>query len=306
MRAIVTGGAGFIGSHVADALLARGDEVHVLDNLASGRRENVDPRAELVEADIRDASAVGGLFERVRPEVCFHFAAQADVRVSVDRPDFDCEVNVLGTIRILEASRRQGARVVLASTGGAIYGECERPAPEDSPRRPLAPYGASKLAAEEYLATYDRLHGGGHVALRFGNVYGPRQDPHGEAGVVAIFLGLLAQGGTPRIFGDGRQTRDYVYVGDVVRATLAAAGRPGGVFNVGTGYETSVLELFDACCRAAGARVEAGFAPARDGELARSVLDPTLAEHELGFRAETSLDDGLRATWEWIREKERA
>ena len=306
MRAIVTGGAGFIGSHVADALLARGDEVHVLDNLASGRRENVDPRAELVEADIRDAAAVGGLFERVRPEVCFHFAAQADVRVSVDRPDFDCEVNVLGTIRILEASRRQGARVVLASTGGAIYGECERPAPEDSPRRPLAPYGASKLAAEEYLATYDRLHGGGHVALRFGNVYGPRQDPHGEAGVVAIFLGLLAQGGTPRIFGDGRQTRDYVYVGDVVRATLAAAGRPGGVFNVGTGYETSVLELFDACCRAAGARVEAGFAPARDGELARSVLDPTLAGRELGFRAETSLDDGLRATWEWIREKERA
>ena len=306
MRAIVTGGAGFIGSHVADALLARGDEVHVLDNLASGRRENVDPRAELVEADIRDAVAVGELFERVRPEVCFHFAAQADVRVSVDRPDFDCEVNVLGTIRILEASRRQGARVVLASTGGAIYGECERPAPEDSPRRPLAPYGASKLAAEEYLATYDRLHGGGHVALRFGNVYGPRQDPHGEAGVVAIFLGLLAQGGTPRIFGDGRQTRDYVYVGDVVRATLAAAGRPGGVLNVGTGYETSVLELFDACCRAAGARVEAGFAPARDGELARSVLDPTLAGRELGFRAETSLDDGLRATWEWIREKERA
>lgn len=306
MRAIVTGGAGFIGSHVADALLARDDEVHVLDNLASGRRENVDPRAELVEADIRDAAAVGELFERVRPEVCFHFAAQADVRVSVDRPDFDCEVNVIGTIRILEASRRQAARVVLASTGGAIYGECERPAPEDSPRRPLAPYGASKLAAEEYLATYDRLHGGGHVALRFGNVYGPRQDPHGEAGVVAIFLGLLAQGGTPRIFGDGRQTRDYVYVGDVVRATLAAAGRPGGVFNVGTGYETSVLELFDACCRAAGARVEAGFAPARDGELARSVLDPTLAERELGFRAATALDDGLRATWEWIREKEQA
>lgn len=306
MRAIVTGGAGFIGSHVTDALLAHDDEVHVLDNLASGRRENVDPRAELVEADIRDAAAVGELFERVRPEVCFHFAAQADVRVSVDRPDFDCEVNVIGTIRILEASRRQGARVVLASTGGAIYGECERPAPEDSPRRPLAPYGASKLAAEEYLATYDRLHGGGHVALRFGNVYGPRQDPHGEAGVVAIFLGLLAQGGTPRIFGDGRQTRDYVYVGDVVRATLAAAGRSGRVFNVGTGYETSVIELFDACCRAAGARVEAGFAPARDGELARSVLDPTLAERELGFRAATALDDGLRATWEWIREKEQA
>ena len=306
MRAIVTGGAGFIGSHVADALLARGDAVHVLDSLATGRRENVDPRAELVEADIRDAAAVDELFERARPEACFHLAAQADVRVSVARPDFDCEVNVLGTVRILEAARRRGAHVVFASTGGAIYGECERPAPEDAPRRPLAPYGASKLAAEEYLAAYNRLYGTGHVSLRLGNVYGPRQDPHGEAGVVAIFLGLLAQGGRPRIFGDGHQTRDYVYVGDVVRAALAAAGRPGGVFNVGTGHETSVLELFDACCRVAGARVEPELAPVREGELARSVLDPTLAKRELGFQAETALDDGLRATWEWVREQERA
>lgn len=305
MRAIVTGGAGFIGSHVVDALLTRGDGVAVLDNLASGRRENVDGRAELVVGDVRDGEAVGALFARVRPDVCFHLAAQADVRVSVARPDFDCEVNVLGTLRVLEAARRAGTRVVLASTGGAIYGECERPAPETSPRQPLSPYGTAKLAAEEYLATYNRLYDAGHVALRFGNVYGPRQDPHGEAGVVAIFLGLLASGGAPTVFGDGSQERDYVFVGDVVRATLAAAGRRGGVFNVGTGSATSVLELLDACRRVTGVDGPATHVPPREGELARSVLDPALAERELGFRAAVSLDDGLRATWGWVLEKER-
>jgi UDP-glucose 4-epimerase len=305
VQAIVTGGAGFIGSHVVDALVARGDSVHVIDNLSSGRRANVAEGAVLVEGDIRDAAAVDRTFDDVRPQACLHFAAQADVRVSVAQPDFDCEVNVLGTIRVLEAARRHGARVVFASTGGAIYGECERPATEDSPRRPLAPYGASKLAGEEYLATYARLHGAGHVALRLGNVFGPRQDPHGEAGVVAIFLGLLAEGGTPRIFGDGRQSRDYVYVGDVVRATLAALDHSGGVFNVGTGRETSVLELLAACRRVVGVAVEPEFAPPRTGELQRSFLDPALAERELGFRAEVELDEGLRATWEWVREKER-
>jgi UDP-glucose 4-epimerase len=304
MRAVVTGGAGFIASHLVDALLARGDEVHVLDNLATGRQENVSPGAELVEADIRDPAAVAALFDRARPEVCFHFAAQADVRVSVERPDYDCEVNVLGTIRVLEAARCHGAQVILASTGGAIYGECERPAPEDSPRLPLSPYGAAKLAAEEYLATYDRLHGGGHVALRLGNVYGPRQDPHGEAGVVAIFLGLLATGGTPRVFGDGLQTRDYVYVGDVVAATLAATGQRGGVFNVGTGRETSVLELLAACRSVAGVDAPHEHAAARPGELGRSVLDPSRIERELGVRATTRLEDGLRETWEWIRREE--
>jgi UDP-glucose 4-epimerase len=306
MRALVTGGAGFIGSHVVDALLREGGGVTVLDNLSSGRRENVAPGVVLVEGDIRDPAAVADAFARARPEVCFHLAAQADVRVSVERPDYDAEVNVLGTIRVLEAARAHGARVVFASTGGAIYGECERPAPEGSERRPLAPYGTSKLAGEEYLATYNRLHGTSHVALRFGNVYGPRQDPHGEAGVVAIFLGLLATGGTPRIFGDGSQTRDYVFVGDVVRATLAGARSGGGVFNVGTGRETSVLELYDACRRVAGSDVEAQLAPARPGELQRSVLDPSLADAALGFRAEVSLDEGLAATWDWVREKESA
>jgi UDP-glucose 4-epimerase len=304
VRAIVTGGAGFVGSHVADALVRRGDEVVVLDNLSSGRRGNVPVAAELVEADVRDAPVVGATFDRIRPEICYHLAAQADVRVSVEQPDTDCEINVLGTIRILEGARRNGAKVVFTSTGGAIYGECSRPAPEDAPKLPLSPYGASKLAGEEYLATYNRLHGTAHVALRLANVYGPRQDPYGEAGVVAIFLGLLARGGTPKVFGDGRQTRDYVYVGDVVRAVLAGGDREGGVFNVGTGSETSVLELLDACRAVAGVDAPHEHLSPRPGELQRSVLDPSLAERKLGFRAGASLETGLRATWEWIREKE--
>jgi UDP-glucose 4-epimerase len=300
VRAIVTGGAGFIGSHVVDALVARGDEVTVLDNLSTGRRKNVAERARLVEADLAEA---GRVFAEARPEVCFHLAAQADVRVSVERPDFDAEVNLLGTIRVLEAARMLDAQVILASTGGAIYGECDEPAAEESPRQPLAPYGASKLAAEEYLATYNRLHGTQHVSLRYGNVYGPRQDPHGEAGVVAIFFGRLARGEPLRIFGNGRQTRDYVYVSDVVAATLAAQGH-AGVFNVGTGTETSVVELAGACCKVAGVSAPLGHEPARVGELQRSVLDPSLAERELGFRAQTRLHDGLAATWEFVRESE--
>ncbi|MDQ4019630.1 MAG: NAD-dependent epimerase/dehydratase family protein [Actinomycetota bacterium] len=301
MRAIVTGGAGFIGSHLVDALAARGADVVALDDLSRGRPEDVNPAASLVPADIRDGDAVEGTFADLRPDVCFHLAAQADVRVSVADPAFDAEVNLIGTVRILEAARAQGAQVVFASTGGAIYGECEEPAPETSERRPLSPYGASKLAGEEYLATWNRLYGTAHVALRYGNVYGPRQDPYGEAGVVAIFFGRLAAGRPFRIFGDGRQTRDYVYVGDVVDATLAAAGKSGGVFNVGTGRETSVLDLADACRRISGVDVDPEFAPPRIGELQRSVLDPSLAERELGFRARTSLDEGLTATWESIR-----
>ncbi len=301
MRAVVTGGAGFIGSHVVDALLDRGAEVVVMDDLSRGRRENVNADATLVVADVRDAEAVAAVFEDARPEACFHLAAQADVRVSVENPGLDCAVNVLGTVRVLEAARRHATQVVFSSTGGAIYGECERPAPETAPREPLSPYGASKLAGEEYAATYNRLHGTSHVALRYGNVYGPRQDPHGEAGVVAIFFGRLAAGEPPRVFGDGRQTRDYVYVGDVVDATLAAHGRSGGIFNVGTGRETSVVELVAACRRVSGVELEPVFAPARLGELQRSVLDPSLAARELGFRAATDLDAGLAETWGSIR-----
>jgi UDP-glucose 4-epimerase len=298
LRAIVTGGAGFIGSHVVEALLARGDEVLALDDLSNGKRENVPEAARLVVADVREG--LDKDFDDLRPEVCFHLGAQVDVRVSVERPAHDAGVNVLGTIRVLEAARRHGTQVIFSSTGGAIYGECDGPAPEDAARRPLAPYGVSKLAGEEYLAAYNRLYDTHHVSLRFGNVYGPRQDPHGEAGVVAIFLGKLAVGEPPRVFGDGKQTRDYVYAGDVARATLAAAGHDGGVFNVGTGRETSVLELYDLCKRVAGSDLEPELAPPRLGELQRSVLDVSRAEQELAWRPEVSLEEGLRRTWESI------
>jgi UDP-glucose 4-epimerase len=300
VRALVTGGAGFIGSNLVDALLERGDDAHVLDDLSNGRRENVHARATLHVGDVREPDA---LFDEVRPELVFHLAAQANVRTSVERPDLDAEINVLGTVRVLEAARRHGAQVVFSSTGGAIYGECEEPAREDAARQPLSPYGTSKLCGEEYLATWNRLYGTSHVSLRFGNVYGPRQEPHGEAGVVAIFMGLLEEGGTPTIYGDGRQTRDYVYVGDVVDAVLRAAEHDGGVYNVGTGAETSVLELYDEIQRATGIEREAAHAAERLGELQRSVLDPGAAERDLGWQARTSLADGLRATWAWVREE---
>jgi UDP-glucose 4-epimerase len=298
VRAIVTGGAGFIGSHVVEALLARGDEVTIVDDLSNGKLENVPDGARFVERDVREG--LGEVFADARPELCFHLGAQVDVRVSVDRPTHDASVNVLGTLEVLEAARAHETQVLFSSTGGAIYGECDGPASEDAERRPLAPYGVSKLAGEEYLAAYNRLYGTRHVSLRYGNVYGPRQDPHGEAGVVAIFLGALAEGRAPRIFGDGLQTRDYVYAGDVARATLAAAGQDGGVFNVGTGSETSVVDLYEACRRVAGSSLEAEPAPARLGELQRSVLDVSRAERELGWRPEVPLDEGLRPTWESI------
>jgi UDP-glucose 4-epimerase len=299
VRALVTGGAGFIGSHVVDSLLARGDEVHVLDNLATGRREHVAEAATLHEADIRSDSAA--VFDAVRPDACFHLAAQADVRVSVAQPDFDADVNVVGTIRVLEAARAHGTKLVFASTGGAIYGECDGPAPEDSPRRPLAPYGTAKLAAEEYLRTYNRLYGTTHVVLRYANVYGPRQEANLEGGVVSIFMRELAEGGTPRIFGDGKQTRDFVYAGDVAAATLRALDADGGVFNVGTGIETSVVDLYDAVRRIAGVDEDAVYADPRPGEILRSVLDVSRAERELGWRAEHDLHAGLTETWAWIR-----
>jgi UDP-glucose 4-epimerase len=298
VRVVVTGGAGFIGSHVVEALLARGDEVHVLDNLATGRREHVPAEATLHEADVRTDSAA--VFAEARPEACFHLAAQADVRVSVARPDFDADVNVLGMIHVLEAARAHGTKIVFSSTGGAIYGEVETPATESFPLLPLAPYGTAKLAAEEYLGMYNRLYGTTHSVVRYANVYGPRQEANLEGGVVSVFMRELAAGGTPTIFGAGTQTRDFVYVKDVAAATLAAHGADGGVFNVGTGIETSVNELYDAVSRIAGVDRAAEHAPARTGEIERSVLDAGHAERELGWRPGHTLDQGLAETWAWV------
>ncbi len=306
MRSLVTGGAGFIGSNLVDALLAGGDEVTVVDDLSTGRRENLEPGlaagATLVEADIRDREALEGIAGERRPEVVFHLAAQIDVRKSIADPAFDASINVGGTANVLEAARAAGARrLVFSSTGGAIYGEGEGqelPLGEDAPLAPEAPYGQSKYAGEGYLSLYERLYGLSSVPLRLGNVYGPRQDPLGEAGVVAIFCGRLREGKRPTVFGDGRQTRDYIYVGDVVAAMLAAAESTAtGPFNVGTGVETDVLELVRALGELGGAEdFEPEFAPPRAGEVQRISIDPARARRELGWEAKTGLDEGLRLT----------
>jgi UDP-glucose 4-epimerase len=312
MRALVTGGAGFIGSNLVDALLARGDAVTVVDDLSTGRRENLDGALEsgarLVELDIREGGALAELAAEERPEVVFHLAAQIDVRKSLSDPAFDAAVNVGGTANLLEAARAAGSsdgsampRVVFVSTGGAIYGEGKGkalPLGEDAPIEPFSAYGQSKYAAEGYLALYERVYGLSGVSLRLGNVYGPRQDPLGEAGVIAIFCGKLRAGGRPTVFGDGRQTRDYIYVGDVVAAALAAAeSGASGAINIGTGVETDVLELAARLGELGGAEhFEPEFAPPRAGEVQRIALDAARADRELGWRAETGLEEGLRLT----------
>ncbi len=303
MDCVVTGGAGFIGSNLVDALLARGDRVAVIDNLSTGRRANLEGAlaagAILHEIDVRDADAVGEALAAARPEVVFHMAAQIDVRHSVDNPDADAAVNVLGTINVLGAARRAGARrLVNTSTGGGLYGDAELlPTPEGHPIVPLAPYGQSKLAAEGYCDLFARLFGLSTVSLRYGNVYGPRQDVHGEAGVVAIFCGCLVEGRAPTVFGDGRQTRDWVDVSDVVRANLLAADAPiTGPVNIGHGRETSVLDLIEALNDVAGGHAPLAplFEPERAGEVRRSCLDVTRARRELGWGPTVSLRDGLR------------
>jgi UDP-glucose 4-epimerase len=310
MRTLVTGGAGFIGSNLVDALLARGDEVTVVDNLSTGRRQNLDGAlaagAELIELDIREAEALGEAVAARRPEAVFHLAAQIDVRKSLADPAFDAAVNVGGTANLLEAARGAGgARIVFVSTGGAIYGEGKGkalPLAEDAPIEPFSAYGQSKYAAEGYLALYERLYGLPGVSLRLGNVYGPRQDPLGEAGVIAIFCGKLAAGERPTVYGDGTQTRDYIYVGDVVSAALAAAGSAAsGAINIGTGIETDVLELAARLGELGGAKdFEPEPAPPRAGEVQRISLDAGRAERELGWRATTSLAEGLKLTLEAV------
>jgi UDP-glucose 4-epimerase len=308
MTALVTGGAGFIGSNLVDALLARGERVVVVDDLSTGRRANLDAAlaqgAELHELDVCDADALQTLFAAVQPELVFHLAAQIDVRRSVADPAADARVNVEGTINVLAAAHAAGARrVVYSATGGAVYGEAEQvPTPEDAPAQPLAPYGQAKLSGEGYCALFTRLHGLSTIALRYANVYGPRQDPLGEGGVIAIFCGCFAEGRTPTIYGDGEQTRDYVYVGDVVAANLRAAELDvTGSINVGTGVETSVLHLANAFRELEdGERFAPVRAPARAGEVVRSCLDASRAAELLGWAPQVPLADGLRLTLETV------
>ena len=297
MRAVVTGGAGFIGSNLVDALVARGDEVTIVDNFASGKRQNVNATATLLEHDIREPFSVGA-------DVIFHLAAQADVQTSMKRPEYDAAVNVVGTVNVLQSA--PGAQVIFASSGGAGYGECSEPANEDTPFLPESPYGIAKKCGEEYLAGWNRIHGTTHVALRFGNVYGPRQDAGLEGGVVAIFLERFARGEETLIFGDGAQSRDFVYVDDIVSALLVVTGEGGGPFNVGTGTAITVSELHRACAAVAGVASEPRHEAARLGDIQRSVLDASLIERERGWRARVSLQDGLAQTWAWMKEAQAA
>jgi UDP-glucose 4-epimerase len=312
MRSLVTGGAGFIGSHLVDALALRGDDVLVLDDFSSGKRENIagalDAGAEVIELDVSDAQAMFDAVGTFRPESVFHLAAQIDVRRSMADPGFDARLNVVGTVNALEAATRAGAsRFVFTSTGGAIYGEGaertdELPFAESARCAPFSIYGQSKFAAEGYIDLYARTRGLATTILRLGNIYGPRQDPATEAGVVAIFCDLGRDGGHPTVFGTGEQTRDYVYVGDVVAALLAAeAGDDRGPINVGTGVETSVLELARLVGHAFGRDdFEPELAPAREGEIERTVLDTTGAAERIGWRAEHTIQTGLGRTIEAI------
>jgi UDP-glucose 4-epimerase len=289
----VTGGAGFIGSNLVDALVARGDDVTVVDNFASGKRELVNPAATLLEHDIREPFSADA-------DVFFHLAAQADVQTSMKDPGYDAAVNVVGTANVLVAAGE--AQVIFSSSGGAGYGECPAPATEESPFEPLSAYGIAKKCGEEYLAGWNRIYDTSHVSLRFGNVYGERQDSGLEGGVVAIFLERMAHGEETVIFGDGAQSRDFVYVGDIVAALLATVGHRGGPYNIGTGIATSVSELHAVCRRAAGVDEEPMHRDARVGDVIRSVIDPSRAARELGWRPEVSLDDGIARTWAWTKE----
>jgi UDP-glucose 4-epimerase len=306
MRTLVTGGAGFIGSNLVDALLEEGHEVAVLDDFSSGKEANLEQalaRGVVVHrADVRDAGQVAKVVAEAAPEVIFHLAAQIDVRKSVADPAFDARTNVEGTINVLEAARGVQARIINVSTGGAIYGDAEViPSPETLEPLPEAPYGQSKFCAERYVGLYGRLYDLRGATVRLGNVYGPRQDPMGEAGVIAIFCGKLERGERPTIYGDGRQTRDYVYVGDVVAALLAVLAHPqaGGEYNVGTGQESSVLDIIDGLAPYAQGTFEPEFAPARPGEMDRSCLDIARAREVLGWTPTVGLAEGLRRTVSW-------
>ena len=294
---VVTGGAGFIGSHVVDRLLADGHRVIAVDDLSTGERERVPGDADLEVLDIRDFEALRKLIVGVDPSAIFHLGAQSQVTVSVTDPWFDCDVNVKGTLNVAQAARELGVPVIFSSTGGALYGnEAPIPTPEGFPPSPVAPYGASKWAGEAYLLTWALANGLPHAVCRLGNVYGPRQSPFGEAGVVAIFSHKLWSGESPTLFGFGDATRDYVHVSDVAEALVRTAG-VGGVFNISSGREATVREIFEVLRGEAGVEIEPRLAPLREGELERSRMDPSKAAQTFGWRAEISLENGLAETY---------
>lgn len=308
MKILVTGGAGFIGSHLVDRLIQEGHEVVVVDNLSSGKRKNVNRDARLYKVDIQ-SSRLASVFRKERPSLVMHLAAQISVRRSVENPVFDTQVNVLGTLNVLEQAVQHGTRkMIFASSGGAIYGEQEMfPAPESHPTRPLSPYGISKLTGEHYLDYYQRVSGIQCVSLRYSNVFGPRQDPHGEAGVVAIFTQKMLSGEQPIINGNGRQTRDFIYVEDVVEANLAVMGKDVvGIYNVGTAQETSVNDLFRMLADLTECGLKPVHGPAKKGEQTRSVVDPTKLRQELGWEPRVSLQEGLKRTVEYFRQMYKA
>ncbi|HLX37816.1 MAG TPA: NAD-dependent epimerase/dehydratase family protein [Candidatus Binataceae bacterium] len=307
MKILVTGGAGFIGSHTVDALIASGNHrVSIIDNLAAGKRHQINPAAKFYEVDLRDGDTVRRAIEAETPEVIVHLAAQMDVRRSVADPSYDAQVNIIGFLNLIESARTRGLRrVIFSSTGGAIYGEQETfPAPEDHPLHPVSPYGITKLATESYLFFYKVQYGIDYTALRYGNVYGPRQDPHGEAGVVAIFCGRMLEGKPCTIFGDGKQTRDYVFVGDVVRANVAAAGsNVSGAINIGTGIETNVNDLYHTLGTVADVTRAPEYGAARPGEQSRSVISPARAAQLLNWRPQVELAHGLDQTFSYFKER---
>jgi UDP-glucose 4-epimerase len=302
VKVLVTGGAGFIGSHVCDAFIAKGAEISVVDDLSSGRPGRLPKGAVLYRQDILDANHLTGLIREIGPELICHLAAQVDVRASVADPAADAAINVVGTVNVLEAARAVGARVVMSSTGGALYGkDAPVPSAECVVPEPESPYGISKWGAENYIGLYNRLYGTAHAILRFANVYGPRQSPSGEAGVVTIFCSQAIKHKPLTIYGDGKQTRDYVYVGDCVAAFLAAAEHgQGGTWNIGNGIEVSVLELATMIAQITGDSSEATFAPARTGELQRSALVSEQAERDLGWKPSVPLGDGVEAVVRWL------
>jgi len=307
MRILVTGGAGFIGSNTVDALVATAaHEISIIDDLSAGKPDQVNPSARFYQADIRDAGEVSRIVASERPEVMIHFAAQMDVRRSVADPAADSQVNLVGFLNLMEAGRQHGLRrVVFSSTGGAIYGEQDFfPADESHPCRPVSPYGVAKFATESYLYFYGAQYGIDYAAMRYANVYGPRQDPHGDAGVVAIFCGRLLENKPVTIFGDGEQTRDYVYVGDVVCANVAAVSAAvTGPINIGTGIETSINRLYQTLAGVAKSGQAAAYAPGRPGEQSRSAIAAGRAERELGWKPQVTLEEGLSRTYEFFRQR---